>query len=1008
MATNVGYNNNQNEIGENEVDIRQQDDEEAPRFNLTKKIKTSLSANQMISSHDELDENQKKNLIQGSRKEVWRVNESNQELGDNQKNLEAIKKQNFAAYYEGSKLDEWKEYYLKYEHLKCKIETTFKDLFNYFKSKTKPGQSVNLPKNHIKIKTGFIEFEDLLVKDLNKVSSFYHEEEVKVLSLTYDLMNQLKMITVTDFSKVQLIMKQMESCTRELMDLVFYIKLNTSALKHQLRKFDDTFQAFHTPFFKDFFKNNYNTKDSPIKMVLEHQGTIKCYFQLVYIKKVMDEELGKIYLNHNINSMDGDFTGKCNSQDEQEVQDFRIKKNLFKIRKAANLISSILHINSRFFKEHKNNLWKSLGLNPVNYYNEEVLLQQACEIFQDEFVTKDDFIHVDYHINDISEDPKKGKKACYSMVDLWFVILHTFLFMTNYYALSPTAYDYVEELGYSKSLTGIVSAATPITETAMSFLYNWMTNKTYKWCIVIGWICCALANLSYGCAQTANSLALLILGRVLLGAGGARIVTRKFVALMVVEEYRTTYSAIFVALTALGKTGGPGLSSVFQFIPSFDLGKLELRYFNMFSFIAFVYWCAFGIFVTICFQDIKKQIEKVMTKLQMKSVMFSKMNQFSKLNTSDIKKQTEMQAHIKGVADWKNSGINFQQSKINVEAIKNAALLGMGSMDSIEDLDDKEQPIFEKKESLRLQNEESFRSKKVPGKDSSLSANPQTPKKNPQQSHQAFMTRASEIMDQESPGPIKVYFPNKITIYTFFAFMFCKSVQESFFYEIPQVMYAYYDWTSRDVGFAICASSVFAIPIALSIAPLSKKVEDRQILFWSLILYLVAILMKINYQGSTPMNLYLYLVASGLLFVGSLITETAAISIMSKVISPTQSVGLLNAGFVSGLGDTGGRSLGNIMVAVCGSIGGVDWLPTILYSIYAVIITIITILCWVFYDELQKLVYVQLLTTATEKGIKEMTKKEKGKDKYLKNHPQEQVFNHSLIRYNRFFQTKLK
>lgn len=92
------------------------------------------------------------------------------------------------------------------------------------------------------------------------------------------------------------------------------------------------------------------------------------------------------------------------------------------------------------------------------------------------------------------------------------------------------------------------------------------------------------------------------------------------------------------------------------------------------------------------------------------------------------------------------------------------------------------------------------------------------------------------------------------------------------------------------------------------------------------------------------------------------------------------------------------------MVAVCGSIGGVDWLPTILYSIYAVIITIITILCWVFYDELQKLVYVQLLTTATEKGIKEMTKKEKGKDKYLKNHPQEQVFNHSLIRYNQKFE----
>jgi hypothetical protein len=32
-------------------------------------------------------------------------------------------------------------------------------------------------------------------------------------------------------------------------------------------------------------------------------------------------------------------------------------------------------------------------------------------------------------------------------------------------------------------------------------------------------------------------------------------------------------------------------------------------------------------------------------------------------------------------------------------------------------------------------------------------------------------------------------------------------------------MEEYYKWTSKDVGFTIAASAVFAVPIALSIAP---------------------------------------------------------------------------------------------------------------------------------------------------------------------------------------------
>lgn len=1099
----------------------------------------------------------------GSRKEVWRANSiiPQKDWAD----LEALKKTDFGQYYEGAKLDEWKDYYLDYKNLKMNIESMYLDLFNFFKSRSKPGKPVHLPKNHEKVTEGFKKFEEALLNDLRKVSSFYHEEEVKVLSLTYDLMNQLKMITVTDFSKVLLILKQMESCTRELMDIVFYIKLNTSALKHLLKKFDDTFQAFHNPILKDFFKRKFNEPDSPVKILQEHPGTLRCYFQQSYIKKIMDIELEKIYNAYNVckeNDVEEDdialhqndqedndsFDGE--QKDIEEKRNIRLMtiRNLYRVKQSGQLIDSILMVKTDFFFDHKHNLWKSLGINVENYYNEEKMEEQAAEIFRDEFVTKDDFIHIDYenfHIGEDEASKAPKEKPCYSMVDLWFVIIHTFLFMTNYYAQSPTAYDYIEELGYAKSLTGAVSAATPLTETAMAFQYNWLTNKTYKWCLVIGWVCCAIANLSYGCAYSANSLTLLILGRIFLGAGGARIVTRKFVALMVCESSRTTYSAIFVALTALGKTGGPGLSAVFQYIPAFDLGGLKIRYFNAFSFIAFIYWTVFGLVVLCFFEDIQKQVKKMENKVKMKSMMFSRMGEFSKLNTNQIEVLLHYKMQVKGDIEFRNSGIDFRKSMINIDEIRKAVDIDYDSDDSMDENDSEEDftPIvngvpdkqryndiefkenpkfdFEIKISDKNQDEEnpnipeknveedSMKEIKVAfKKDESNSLKPEndikanhllnradsnikksciknvgfgnsrsisnvsisklpdkheyeykkslinfkskgdeskkneeyerklgkTPDLNNQQimsktylensrkasnsqqnnlhrklSFKQIMRKASDIYkdDELNPPPLKVYFPNKITTFTFLCFLFCKAVQESFFYEIPQVMKAYYGWNSQDVGFTICAASVFAIPIAQSIAPLSKKVEDRAILFWSLVQYLIGILLKVNYQGSTPMPLGLYLTGSGILFVGSLVSETAAISILSKVISPASSAGILNAGFVSGLGDTGGRSLGNIMVAVCGAIVGVDLLDTLMYGIYAVIIFVFLVLTWVLYDECQKLVYVQIITNETEKQVKNLVVAERKKKATEFNKSQQVVGTFSLIRYNEKLQKRL-
>jgi len=138
---------------------------------------------------------------------------------------------------------------------------------------------IYFPKDDKMVKDYIEKFEKDLIEDLYRVCSFYHQEEIKVLSLTYDLMTEIKEMTIKDFSKVHGMMCQMESCVREVMDLIFFVQLNTQALKHLLKKFDEIFEAFQDPIFKQFFQNNYKNQDSPLRVLLEHQGIVRCYFQ---------------------------------------------------------------------------------------------------------------------------------------------------------------------------------------------------------------------------------------------------------------------------------------------------------------------------------------------------------------------------------------------------------------------------------------------------------------------------------------------------------------------------------------------------------------------------------------------------------------------------------------------------------------------------------------------------------------------------------------------------------
>ena len=143
---------------------------------------------------------------------------------------------------------------------------------------------------------------------------------------------------------------------------------------------------------------------------------------------------------------------------------------------------------------------------------------------------------------------------------------------------------------------------------------------------------------------------------------------------MVAEHARTKYSAIFVTFTALGKTCGPGLSSVFMSVPDFEMGPFNWRSYNAYSFIAMLLWVVGLILVIMFFQDIQKQIERQLTKVRAKSAMFrSAFIQLSNLNYREASKLRREVQNIQqyGISEnFKNSGINFKASNVNQNAFE--------------------------------------------------------------------------------------------------------------------------------------------------------------------------------------------------------------------------------------------------------------------------------------------------------------------------------------------------
>jgi MFS family permease len=145
-------------------------------------------------------------------------------------------------------------------------------------------------------------------------------------------------------------------------------------------------------------------------------------------------------------------------------------------------------------------------------------------------------------------------------------------------------------------------------------------------------------------------------------------------------------------------------------------------------------------------------------------------------------------------------------------------------------------------------------------------------------------------------------------------------------------------------------------------------VEDRKLLICCMVVLLAGLVITIDYSykhvgGSSYQHIGLaqYIVGASLIICGSIVTEIFTMQVLGKVAAPTVNLGILTAGVFSGFGAVLGRTLGNVIVGVCGLLFGEELIGLVMYSFLAVLCLILLVGVLFLYPKMQKLAYVQAI-----------------------------------------------
>lgn len=298
-----------------------------------------------------------------------------------------------------------------------------------------------------------------------------------------------------------------------------------------------------------------------------------------------------------------------------------------------------LHMHTDLLGSYNQFLTIAVERLPVRYNTEEYFLKLFKSYSANPVAGKKDYMEALYQIPLVIDKDAPEESPVYNMTDLIIVFVHTFIAYMNSYGLGISAYLYTSFLHIDVAISGVIQAAVPAGSFIFGFFWNWITSyKSYKGPYILSVLILIAGNFLYYIAQTAvdynsseiniKGIIILVAGRLLMGIGGARLMTRKYVAMAIKPWAATKYSSILVAVSFAAICIGPGIQAIIFFAPwdknphpsCITMSGTEMCHHNMFAFIWIFLWIALGIVIMIFFTGYDKKKEEYEKKHKYNSV----------------------------------------------------------------------------------------------------------------------------------------------------------------------------------------------------------------------------------------------------------------------------------------------------------------------------------------------------------------------------------------------------
>ncbi|ONK59222.1 uncharacterized protein A4U43_C08F4230 [Asparagus officinalis] len=197
----------------------------------------------------------------------------------------------------------------------------------------------------------------------------------------------------------------------------------------------------------------------------------------------------------------------------------------------------------------------------------------------------------------------------YHFMSLMLNLVNTFLYMVNTYIIVPTADDYSMSLGAAATVCGVVIGSMAVAQVFSSVYFSAWSNRSYYRPLVFSSIVLIMGNLLYALAYDVESLAVLIIGRLLCGLGSARAVNRRYISDCVPQKIRMQASAGFVSASALGMACGPALAGLLQ--TNFKIYGLTINQDTLPGWVMTVAWFFYLIWLGFSFKEPVRDTDEI-------------------------------------------------------------------------------------------------------------------------------------------------------------------------------------------------------------------------------------------------------------------------------------------------------------------------------------------------------------------------------------------------------------